>query len=68
MNCDPNTLALAAKCFSCLGPRTLTDIETYLLCQWVGALGPTPPPIDSLLLADDGTFITADDGTFLVIH
>jgi len=65
MNCDPNALALSAKCFSCLGPRTLLEVETYLMCQWVDALGPVT---DSLLIADDGTFITADDGTFIVIH
>lgn len=40
MNCDPNALAEAAACFDCLSPRTLMEVETYLLCQWVGALGP----------------------------
>jgi len=41
MNCDPNALADAARCFSCLGPATLTEVETYLLC--LIATGVTPP-------------------------
>ena len=33
MNCDPNALAAAARCFSCLPPSTLHEVDTYLLCQ-----------------------------------
>jgi hypothetical protein len=65
MNCDPNALAEAAACFDCLPPATLSEIETYLLCQWALALGPA---IDSLLIADDGTFIITDGGDFILIH
>lgn len=43
MNCDPNALAQAARCFSCLPPHILDGIKTYLLCQWENA-GPAPPP------------------------
>jgi hypothetical protein len=65
MNCDPNALADAARCFDCLPPKVLTDTATYLMCQWVGALGPV---VNNLLIADDGTFIITDDGNFILIH
>lgn len=32
VNCDPNELANAAKCFECLPESTRKAIETYLLC------------------------------------
>lgn len=37
MNCDTNNLALLAKCFACLPPRTLLEVETLLLCRLVFA-------------------------------
>lgn len=33
LNCDPNSLAALAKCFKCLSPATLEQINTFLLCQ-----------------------------------
>ena len=33
LNCDPNALAQLAKCFKCLSPATLEEIQTFLLCQ-----------------------------------
>jgi len=48
VNCDPNSLAQAARCFQCLLPKTLAEIETYLLCQWSNHLTPgctVPTPI-----------------------
>lgn len=34
MNCDPNTLAEAAKCFQCLPRRLQQQVWIYLLCAW----------------------------------
>ncbi len=31
--CDPHSLQSLAKCFQCLSPVTLQQIQTYLLCQ-----------------------------------
>jgi len=33
ISCDPNDLAALARCFKCLPPGTLTEVQTYLLCQ-----------------------------------
>lgn len=33
MNCDPTTLAEAAKCLVCLSEKQLMAINAYLLCQ-----------------------------------
>ena len=33
IDCDPNALAALAKCFQCLPPATLQQIQAYLLCQ-----------------------------------
>jgi len=38
-NCDPNSLGQAAKCFKCLSPNTLLEVQVYLLCQIVNAGG-----------------------------
>jgi len=35
ISCDPNDLAALAKCFKCLPPATLQQIQAYLLCQIV---------------------------------
>lgn len=37
ISCDTNDLAGAAKCFSCLPPRTLLEVQTYLLALIAGA-------------------------------
>ena len=39
MNCDPNSLASAAKCFQCLPNSIIGAIKTYLMCQWQNAAG-----------------------------
>ena len=59
MNCDPNALALAAKCFDCLSPVTLAEIETYLMCQWALALGPA---IDNFRIIDTLEIRSTDTG------
>lgn len=33
LSCDPNSLQALAKCFHCLSPGTLLEVQTYLLCQ-----------------------------------
>lgn len=37
MNCDPNTLMAAAKCFKCIPKKMLPEVQIYLLCQWANA-------------------------------
>jgi len=60
-SCDPNDLALLAKCFTCLPSVTLQQVQTYLLCQMLsgvatgsvqllnqsGALSVFPPAADT---------------------
>jgi hypothetical protein len=36
VNCDPEALAAAAKCFECLGAERLAAIDTYLLAVIAG--------------------------------
>jgi hypothetical protein len=36
VNCDTNALALSAKCFDCLSPVTLLEVQTYLLAVIAG--------------------------------
>lgn len=33
IDCSTDNLALLAKCFKCMSPSTLLEIQTYLLCQ-----------------------------------
>lgn len=33
MACEPNDLISLARCFNCLSPSTLLEVQTYLLCQ-----------------------------------
>lgn len=39
LDCDPNALAAAARCFKCLLPVTQLEVQTYLLCQIANAQG-----------------------------
>lgn len=32
MACDPNELAQLARCFACLSPAQLLEVQTYLIC------------------------------------
>jgi hypothetical protein len=34
MNCTPNSLMEAAKCFRCIAPGHMPQVITYLMCQW----------------------------------
>lgn len=43
MNCDPNALMEAAKCFRCIPAGEQAAIQIYLLCQWANM--PTGPVI-----------------------
>lgn len=43
MNCDPNTLMAAAKCFKCIPRGTIPEVQISLLCQWANAAGETAP-------------------------
>lgn len=36
ISCDPNDLAELAKCFSCLNPVQLAQVQTYLLALLAG--------------------------------
>jgi len=65
MNCDPNVLAEAARCFDCLSPATLEQIQTYLMCQWVDALG---PPVDTNFRIIDTLEIRSTDTGDLRIY
>lgn len=58
MNCDPNALAQAARCFSC--PDDLASIETYLLCRWLNQARPCDVETPVLTTA---TLIDFDTGT-----
>lgn len=37
ISCNTDDLAAVAKCFSCLPPRTLLEVQTYLLALIAGA-------------------------------
>lgn len=39
ISCDTEALAALARCFSCLSPVTLQEIQTYLLCQLANSGG-----------------------------
>jgi hypothetical protein len=51
MDCDPNDLAQLAKCFDCLPPIVLQQIQAYLLCQIVIGGGITPGGSGNLVFA-----------------
>jgi hypothetical protein len=34
MDCDPQALIDAARCFRCIRPKVLREVMIYLLCQW----------------------------------
>lgn len=36
--CDPKPLLAASKCFSCLTPVQMQQVQTYLLCQLLNSL------------------------------
>jgi hypothetical protein len=36
INCDPNALAQAAKCFKCLSPQTNMEVQTFILAVLAG--------------------------------
>ena len=38
-SCDPNSLAQSARCFKCLAPETLLEIQVMLLCQVLNGAG-----------------------------
>jgi hypothetical protein len=76
MDCDPNALASAARCFSCLpDPKAVT---IYLLCQWGNASTPCDAEIPvltavTLLDPDTGTVevfwtVSADPGVGFKIY
>jgi Leucine-rich repeat (LRR) protein len=43
MNCDPNSLMAAARCFSYLPKGDLLEMQIHLLCQWHNHLTPPGP-------------------------
>jgi hypothetical protein len=55
MNCDPNALIEAAKCFRCLPPGMTREMLVYLLCQWANSTACTLPtaPVDLGVTAGD---------------
>lgn len=46
MNCDPVSLMTAAKCFRCIPAGALTEVMTYLMCQWSNKSAAPKIPID----------------------
>lgn len=42
MNCDPNALLAAARCFSCIPKGKLREVIVYLFCQWENSIPPAP--------------------------
>lgn len=70
ISCAPSDLINDARCFSCLGPRTLAEIRTYLLCQWASVgLGPADAVLNSVGAWSPGSVplawtSTTDPGTF----
>jgi hypothetical protein len=62
-SCEPNDLAAAAKCFKCLSPDTLLQVQTFLLARLAGV---TTDPNALAQLAKD--FQRLPDATLVEIN
>lgn len=49
MNCDPSSLANAAKCY-CFSERTADAVAIYLFCQW--ADNASAPPVSGDMIGN----------------
>lgn len=60
MNCDPNTLLAAAKCFKCIPRGMLPEVQISLLCQWAQGGGcPLPAKATNPLPASGNDHVGA---------
>jgi hypothetical protein len=62
INCDPNTLAMLAKCFKCLSLATHLEVQTYLLCQIVNTIGTGGGGTVNQLIAGSGITLSPSSG------
>jgi len=58
MNCDPQSLMEAAKCYRCLPHSRLREAQVYLLCQWANNL--TPPVVPFYFALDQALDLWID--------
>lgn len=73
MACEPNDLISVARCFACLTPVQLLQVQTYLLCQLVlgggVGIGVTPGTVDpegNVSASPGGTYFNSSNQTFWV--
>jgi len=62
INCDPNSLAQAARCF-CFDSLTQERVSILLLCEWVnGGVEPPPVNLNNVTWSPDDVSVTYNAG------
>lgn len=64
MNCDPNTLIQAARCFKCIPNGMLGEVQILEACVAAGGTLPT----SFLKQSENSDYIVLDDGGRIIIN